>query len=267
MAYHRTGRANQLEDWCPNRSYVCRATREKYLTASKKASSRSSGAPARPWAEEPCSRADGCEHRESRDLDIFIAVPRFDALFPLVNKMQMAMQARLDPTIEPREWTNHQAGVLVIRVTSPDADVELIRDPHRSLTRDWTHGEETVESTTRRLKTVSTIAVLQRKLEKPDARPWPNATSTTSRGPARCERPTLDQALDRCSYPTIRHFARLLENLTEVPAREEEHKPVVHPKWEKWRTEAPPILRQTIGETLTRWNTLHRSGPAKSIGE
>ena len=206
------------------------------------------------------------DHRESRDLDIFIPAARFDALFPLINNMQMAMQARLDPTIEPRQWTNHQAGVLVIRVTSPDADVELIRDPHRSLTRDWTHGEETVEGTTRRLKTVSTIAVLQRKLEN-RIHALAERDLYDVAWAARFERPALDEALDRCSYPTIRHFARLLENLTEVPAREEEHKPVVHPKWEKWRTEAPPILRQTIGETLTRWNTLHRSGPAKSIGE
>ena len=206
------------------------------------------------------------DHRESRDLDIFIPAARFDALFPLINNMQMAMQARLDPTIEPRQWTNHQAGVLVIRVKSPDADIELIRDPHRSLTRDWTHGEETVESTTRRLKTVSTIAILQRKLEN-RIHALAERDLYDVAWAARSERPTLDQALARCSYPKISHFESRLENLTEIPAREEEHKPVVHPKWEKWRTEAPPILRQTIGETLTRWNTLHQGAPAESIGQ
>ena len=206
------------------------------------------------------------EHRESRDLDIFVAASRFDALFPLINKMQMELQARLDPSVPSREWSNHEAGALVIRVQSTEATVELIRDPQRPVTRDWTHGEETIAGTSGRLKTVSTLCVLQRKIEN-RIHALAERDVYDLAWAARFDESNLDQALERCSYPRVRHFANRLQNLTAVPIRPEEDKPVVRPKWENWRTEAPTVLRRTIGEALTRWHDIYRNTPGTSIGQ
>ena len=206
------------------------------------------------------------EHRESRDLDIFIAAPRFDALFPLINKMQMELQARLDPSVPSREWSNHEAGVLVIRVQSTEATVELIRDPQRPVTRDWTHGDETIAGTSGRLKTVSTSCVLQRKIEN-RIHALAERDVYDLAWAARFDPPNLDRALEHCSYVRVQNFADTLQNMTAVPIRPEDDKPVVRPRWESWRTEAPPVLRRTIGEALTRWHQLDRNRSGTSIGQ
>ena len=68
------------------------------------------------------------EHRESRDLDIFIPAVQFDQAFEEINHLQIRLYERANPGMPGQSWTNPKAGALVIRVATPSGTIELIRD-------------------------------------------------------------------------------------------------------------------------------------------
>ena len=198
------------------------------------------------------------EHRVSRDLDIFIPAPAFDAAFGEINRMQARIGTRLQPERRPNFWTNPRAGVFVIHCPMADGrEIEFIRTPRLGSRDTDIEPGETVHGTTGRIKTLRTATILAGKL--------------ATRAPALAERDVYDlafaaerapealtSALGQTNEAMVHEFLRRLEGVDEAPR--DDKRPVTEPTWDDWRTHAPEVLRSTLTTFLsTRTATRARS--------
>ena len=186
------------------------------------------------------------EHRESRDLDIFIRAEQFDDNFDKINSMQKRIHERANPGTTGEPWTNPKAGTLVIKINTPSGSIELIRDTTK---REERQEPQMVKGTGGRLGTHEPEEVLYRKIEN-------RAQALAERDMydmawAHIHEPqTLNRALKKCTkgkVRTLREDLSLVEQIKRYP-----HKPVENPKWRQWRKEAPRVLREALDGFLGR---------------
>ena len=77
----------------------------------------------------------------------------------------------------------------------------------------------------------------------------------------------LDHALERSTPAKVQSFTGILQSVEIFDHRPGDTKPVISPKWTKWRTEAPEILRTRFTHETAKWRNLQAGRPGTGVGE